>query len=129
MPPWRGGSRTRRTSLSPAARRANDRFRARAALKPVVNVTSEELTSDQYLAAPEEFGLMPCMVGEEDRRTPASESLQLYDALQLRAAPTALVLVPGASHEGLAERPSQFAAETAIILDWFRRHDDTAEKR
>ena len=130
-----------------------DRFRAAAALKPVVNVASEELTSDQYLATSEEFGVMPwedplvfwrhsplslvgnvktptlVMVGEEDRRTPLSESLQLFDALQLRAVPTALVLVPGASHAGLAEHPSHLAAETAIILDWFRRHDDAADRR
>ena len=130
-----------------------DRFRAAAALKPVVNVASEELTSDQYLATSEEFGSLPwedplvfwrhsplslvgnvktptlVMVGEEDRRTPVSESLQLYDALQLRGIPTALVLVPGASHEGLAARPSQFAAEVAIILGWFDRYGGVAGDR
>ena len=127
-----------------------DRFRAAAALKPVINVASDMLSDDQYLAISEDFGKMPwedplifwrhsplslvgnvktptlIMVGEEDRRTPVSESLQLYDALQLRAVPTALVLVPGAGHESFGARPSQLAAEEAIILDWFGRYGGVA---
>jgi dipeptidyl aminopeptidase/acylaminoacyl peptidase len=62
------------------------------------------------------------MVGEEDHRTPPSEAEQFFQALQLRSVPTVLVRVPGASHEGLADRPSQEAAEAAAILAWFDRY-------
>ena len=62
------------------------------------------------------------MVGEEDHRTPSSEAEQEFDALQLRGVPTAMIRVPGASHESLAERPSQEAAEAAAILAWFGRY-------
>jgi len=33
-----------------------------------------------------------------------------------------VVRVPGASHEGLADRPSQEGAEAAAILAWFERY-------
>ena len=62
------------------------------------------------------------MVGEEDHRTPPSEAEQLFQALQLRSVPSVLVRVPGASHEGLADRPSQEAAEASAILAWFDRY-------
>ena len=62
------------------------------------------------------------MVGSEDRRTPSSEAEQFYQALKLRGVPTAMVRVPGASHHGLAERPSQEAAEASAILAWFARY-------
>ncbi|MDB5419600.1 MAG: peptidase prolyl oligopeptidase active site region, partial [Phenylobacterium sp.] len=55
-------------------------------------------------------------------RTPPEESEQFYQALQLRGVPTALVRVPGASHGGLAARPSQSAAKAAAILGWFERY-------
>src|SRR3546814_15905890 len=51
------------------------------------------------------------VVGAEDYRTPVSESEQYYTALRLRGVPTALVKVPGASHGGIAARPSQSAAK------------------
>ena len=62
------------------------------------------------------------MVGTDDRRTPSSEAEQFYQALKLRDVPTALVRVPGASHHGLSERPSQEAAEASAILAWFGRY-------
>lgn len=124
-----------------------DRFKAAVSQKPVIDWTSEVLTVDGYtFMAKYWFGKMPwedpqsywtrsplslvgnvktptlVMVGEEDRRTPSSEAEQLYAALQLRSVPTALIRVPGASHEGLAERPSQLAAENAAILAWFGRY-------
>ncbi len=58
----------------------------------------------------------------KDYRTPVSESEQFYEALQLRGVPTALVKVPGASHESLAARPSQSAAIVSVILAWFERY-------
>jgi dipeptidyl aminopeptidase/acylaminoacyl peptidase len=62
------------------------------------------------------------VVGGEDYRTPVSDSEQYYEALQLRGVPTALVKVPGASHGGLAARPSQSAAKASAILAWFNRY-------
>ena len=62
------------------------------------------------------------VVGSEDYRTPVSEAEQFYEALQLRGIPTALVKVPGASHETLTDRPSQSAAKASAILAWFDRY-------
>ena len=64
------------------------------------------------------------MVGEDDHRTPPSEAEQYFDALQIRGVPTALIRVPGASHHGLAERPSQAVAPrpSAITPPGFRRY-------
>ena len=66
------------------------------------------------------------VVGSEDYRTPVSEAEQYYTALQLRGVPTALVKVPGASHGGIAARPSQSGAKAAAILAWFERYRDGA---
>jgi dipeptidyl aminopeptidase/acylaminoacyl peptidase len=124
-----------------------DRFKAAAAQKPVINWTSEVLTTDGYNnMAAYWFGKMPwedpqgywarsplslvgnvktptlVVVGEEDHRTPPSEAEQFFDALQLREVPTALIRVPGASHGGLAERPSQSAAKAQAIMAWFDRY-------
>jgi dipeptidyl aminopeptidase/acylaminoacyl peptidase len=125
----------------------NTRFKAAVTQKPVINWTSEVLTTDGYNGmAADWFGKMPwedqahywsrsplslvgnvstptmVMVGEEDHRTPGSEAEQFYQALQLRGVPTALIRVPGASHESLAERPSQEGAEAGAILAWFARY-------
>jgi len=124
-----------------------DRFRAAAAQKPVINWTSEVLTVDFYVdQAQNWFAKYPwedqpgywrrsplslvgnvvtptlLMVGSEDRRTPGSEAEQFYQALKLRGVPTTLIRVPGASHHGLSERPSQEAAEASAILAWFGRY-------
>jgi dipeptidyl aminopeptidase/acylaminoacyl peptidase len=123
------------------------RFKAAVSQKPVINWSSFVLTSDGYpLYGPYWLGKQPwedpagywahsplslvgavttptmVLVGEEDHRTPPSESEQLYQALQLRKIPTLLIRVPGASHGGLAERPSQLAAENAAIVAWFERY-------
>lgn len=124
-----------------------DRFKAAVSQKPVINWTSEVLTTDGFTTmAKYWFGKMPwedqaqywrrsplslvgnvktptaVMVGEEDHRTPPSEAEQFYAALQIRAVPTALIRVPSASHGGLADRPSQLVAENAAILAWFDRY-------
>jgi dipeptidyl aminopeptidase/acylaminoacyl peptidase len=124
----------------------SDRFKAAAAQKPVINWTSEVLTTDGYtFMATAWFGKMPwedqanywrrsplslvgnvktptlVVVGTDDHRTPPSEAEQFFDALQLRGVPTAMIQVPGASHGGLAERPSQAAAKAKAILAWFDR--------
>ncbi|UNK80407.1 S9 family peptidase [Sphingopyxis granuli] len=124
-----------------------DRFKAAVTQKPVINWTSQALTADgpaffgrYWLGAmpwenPETFWKhsplslvgqvkTPTMVvvGSEDYRTPVSESEQYYTALRLRGVPTALVKVPGASHGGIAARPSQSAAKASAILAWFARY-------
>ncbi len=124
-----------------------DRFRAAAVQKPVINWASFALTADlpnffykYWFAAPpwediESYWLRsplsrvgnvktPTMVvtGEQDYRTPISESEQYYQALRLRGIDTLLVRVPGASHS-LDVRPSQLNARIAYILAWFARHD------
>jgi dipeptidyl aminopeptidase/acylaminoacyl peptidase len=124
-----------------------NRFKAAAAQKPVINWASTALTTDGYTYMSRYwFGTMAwedptsywkrsplslvgsvttptlVVVGEKDYRTPVSESEQYYQALQLRGIPTALVKVPGASHEGIAARPSQSAAKASAILAWFERY-------
>jgi len=122
------------------------RFAAAATQKPVINWSSEVLTTDGYaFMGPYWFGKMPwedpqgywarsplslvgnvktptlVVVGEKDLRTPDSEAEQYYAALQMRGVPTALVKVPGASHGGIASRPSQAAAKASTILAWFEK--------
>jgi len=124
-----------------------DRFKAAVTQKPVINWTSEVLTTDGYTTmARYWFGKMPwedqaqywrrsplslvgnvttptaVMVGEEDHRTPPGEAEQYYAALQIRGVPTTLIRVPGAGHGGLADRPSQLIGENAAILAWFGRY-------
>ena len=123
------------------------RFKAAATQKPVINWGSFSLTTDIATYVPKYwFGKLPwedpetywkhsplslvanvttptlVVVGGEDYRTPVSDSEQYYEALQLRGVPTALVKVPGASHGGLAARPSQSAAKASAILAWFNRY-------
>lgn len=124
-----------------------DRFRAAAAQKPVIDWASWGLTADiATLVSPYWFAKKPwedpmgywnrsplslvgnvktptlVVVGSEDYRTPDSEAEQYYEALQLRGIPTALVKVPGASHETLTDRPSQSAAKASAILAWFDKY-------
>jgi dipeptidyl aminopeptidase/acylaminoacyl peptidase len=61
------------------------------------------------------------MTGEQDFRTPISEAEQFYTALRLRKVDTALVRVPGASHD-ISVRPSQLIAKVSYILAWFDKH-------
>lgn len=124
-----------------------NRFKAAASQKPVVNWSSLVLTTDGYTFMPKYwFAKLPwedpesywkrsplslmgsvntptlVVVGDKDYRTPVSDSEQLYQALQLRGVPTALVKVPGASHGGLTARPSQSAGKASAILAWFERY-------
>jgi acylaminoacyl-peptidase len=119
------------------------RFRAAVVSKPVINWFSFVLTADLYAffshywfpGPPWENAehylkrspialagkiTTPTMIitGEADQRTPISESEQLYQALKLRKIDTALVRIPGASHD-IAARPSQLIAHTAYVLQWF----------
>jgi acylaminoacyl-peptidase len=128
-----------------------NRFRAAVAAKPVINWYSIALTSDisvfvtrNWFPGPpwehvEEYlkhspislvGKVTTptmlMTGEEDFRTPMSEAEQFYQALKLRKVDTALVRVPGASHD-IGARPSQTIAKTAVILKWFETHRQSKE--
>jgi dipeptidyl aminopeptidase/acylaminoacyl peptidase len=123
-----------------------DRFRAAVAAKPVINWYSFVLTADSsnffykywfpgfpwdhesHYMKRSPLSLVgqvktPTMVmtGEADFRTPISESEQYYQALKLRRVETALVRVPGASHD-IAARPSQLIAKAAHILAWFEKY-------
>jgi len=123
------------------------RFNAAATQKPVINWASTVLTTDVYTYMPKYwFAQLPwenpqsywersplslvgsvktptlVLVGDQDFRTPLSDSEQYYQALQLQGVPTALVKVPGASHGGLTARPSQSAAKASAILAWFERY-------
>jgi dipeptidyl aminopeptidase/acylaminoacyl peptidase len=130
-----------------------DRFKAAATQKPVIDWTSFALTADgPAFFSRYWFGKYPwedheafwtrsplslvgnvktptlVVVGSEDYRTPVSEAEQYYTALQLRGVPTALVKVPGASHGGIAARPSQAAAKAAAILAWFDKYKSSAAR-
>ena len=123
-----------------------DRFRAAASAKPVINWYSFVLTSDlpnffykywfpgfpwdhsEHYMKRSPLSLVgnvktPTMVitGEEDYRTPISESEQYYQALKLRKIDTVLVRIPGASHD-IGARPSQLISKVAHILAWFEKY-------
>lgn len=123
-----------------------DRFRAAVSAKPVINWFSFVLTADMYpFFSHYWFNDLPwdkidnyvkrspisyvgnvktptmMMVGEDDHRTPASEAEQFYQALKLRKIDTALVRVPGASHD-ISERPSNLIGKVLNILGWFEKY-------
>lgn len=123
-----------------------DRFTAAAITKPVINWLSKVLTADSYLYQIEhQFPGMPwdhvahywqrsplslvanvttpalIMTGEQDRRTPMSESEQFYQALKLRKVDTVLVRVPGAAHS-IASKPSRMIGKIEHTIAWFERY-------
>lgn len=61
------------------------------------------------------------MTGEEDFRTPMSESEQYYKALKMRGVESVLVRVPGEPH-GIRRRPSNEAAKVTTLLGWLERY-------
>lgn len=125
-----------------------DRFVAAAVQKPVINWVSKVLTADSYIGQTAyQFPGMPweeldhywkrsplslvgnvvtptmLITGEEDQRTPISETEQFYQALKLRRVDSIMVRVPGSSH-GIAGRPSRLNAKVDNILAWFARYRD-----
>ena len=128
-----------------------ERFRAAVVAKPVINWTSFALTADAYpfftqywfpappWEAQEQYWKRsplayvgqvktPTMLitGENDHRTPISETEQYYQALKLRRVDTAMVRIPGASH-GINARPSNLIAQVLNTLGWFERYRDGVE--
>lgn len=130
-----------------------DRFAAAVAAKPVIDWTSFVLTSDAYPffvkywfpGPPWEhqdhyFARSPLslvgnvktptmlMTGEEDWRTPISQSEEYYQALKLRGVDAALVRVPYSSHS-MTNRPSQLVSKVLHIVQWFDAHGGTGTSR
>lgn len=128
-----------------------DRFNAAMAAKPVINWVSKVLTADSYIGQiqnqfpgppwehPEHYWersplslvgnvTTPTMLitGEEDYRTPISETEQFYQALQLRRVPSVMVRMPGSNH-GIASRPSRLNAKTDYTLAWFEKYKVSAQ--
>lgn len=124
----------------------NNRFRAAAVVKPIMNWISKTLTADNYfMYADYRYPGQPwenienymkfspvrlvgnietptmVMVGTADLRTPISESKQLYGALKIRGIDTVLVEVPDAPHN-IAGRPSQLITKIDHILAWFAKY-------
>jgi len=124
-----------------------DKFTAAVAAKPVINWYSKVLVADNYYGYhnyrypgspwenPEAYMKFspislvgnvstPTMMltGDADLRTPLSESEQFFHALKLRRVDTAIVRIPGASHN-IVRRPSQLIAKIANVLAWFERYE------
>lgn len=123
-----------------------DRFNAAVAAKPVINWVSKTLTADSSIGQiHHQFPGMPwdhlehywkrsplslvanvktptmLLTGENDRRTPMSETEQFYQALQLLEVDTMMVRIPGSPH-GIAGRPSRLLTKVDHILGWFKRY-------
>lgn len=123
-----------------------DRFKAAAVAKPVVNWVSKVLTADsgigqianQFEGLPWEnldeywqrspLSLIPNMTtptllitGEADRRTPISETEQMYQALKIQGVEVVMVRVPESPH-GIAGRPSRLIGKVENILAWFAKY-------
>ncbi len=122
------------------------RFRAAATLYPVINWYSFNLTADigamttkyWFPGLPwdnvenyEKRSLLSVvknvktptmvMVGDEDYRTPVSESEQYYQALKLMKVESVMVRVPGEPH-GITRRPSHHMAKMLNVITWFDQH-------
>ena len=122
------------------------RFRAAVSYYPVIDWTSWALTSDipivgvkywfpgnpwdhrEHYDKRSRLSVVknvktPTMVitGEEDWRTPMSESEQYYAALKLLGVEAVLVRVPGEPH-GIRRRPSHHVAKILEIGAWYDRH-------
>lgn len=123
-----------------------DRFRAALAFYPVINWESFALTADMAPTAVNDwFPGFPwdnrenyagrsllnvvknvktptlIMTGEEDFRTPMSESEQYYKALKMRGVESVLVRVPDEPH-GIRRRPSHEASKLTTLQGWFDQH-------
>lgn len=129
-----------------------DRFNAAVAAKPVINWLSKPLTADsmvgqiyhQFPGPPWEhlehyWKRSPLslvgnvttptllLTGEDDRRTPISETEQFYQALRLRGIDSAMVRLPNTSHS-IASKPSRLISKVDHILAWFERYRSDPEE-
>ena len=123
-----------------------NRFKAAVVAKPVINWYSWALTADiagvvdywfpgnpwdhqDHFMKRSPISLVgnvktPTMLltGEQDFRTPMSESEQYYQALKMQKVPSALVRIQEASH-GIAAKPSNLLAKVGYITSWFEKYD------
>jgi acylaminoacyl-peptidase len=124
----------------------SDRFRAALAFYPVINWESFSLTADMAPSSVNNwFPGFPwdhqenydkrsllsvvknvktptlIMTGEEDYRTPMSESEQYYKALKMRGVDAVLVRVPEEPH-GIRRRPSHEASKITTLVGWFEKY-------
>ncbi len=122
------------------------RFKAALAFYPVISWESFALTADMAPLAinnwfpgfpwdhPENYAKRSLlsvvkdvktptlvMVGEEDFRTPVSESEQYYKALKMLGVDAVLVRVPEEPH-GIRRRPSHEAAKLTTLAGWFAKY-------
>lgn len=125
-----------------------DRFKAAVVAKPVINWYSFVLTADMYNYFYQYwFPGMPwdnlehymkyspisyvgnvttptmLLTGENDYRTPMSETEQYYQALKLEGVDTAMVRIQDSGH-GIYARPSNLMNKVAYILHWFEQYRD-----
>lgn len=125
-----------------------DRFKAAVVAKPVINWYSFVLTADgapfysKYWFTkkpwedPDQFlerspislagnVTTPTMLltGEQDYRTPMSETEQFYAALKLQGVDAAMVRIQGSGH-GIAAKPSNLIRKVAYIIGWFDKYGD-----
>ena len=123
-----------------------DRYKAAVVVYPVINWYSFAVSSDiPVTVAKYWFASMPweapahymarspislvgnvttptmVLTGEEDYRTPMSESDQYYQALKLEGVEAVLVKVPGEPH-GIRVRPSHYMQKIKYIIGWFERY-------
>ncbi|MTB52314.1 S9 family peptidase [Lewinella sp. W8] len=61
------------------------------------------------------------LTGEQDYRTPMSETEQYYAALKLEGVPSGMVRIQESGH-GIANKPSNLIAKVENILAWFARY-------
>ncbi len=124
-----------------------NRFRAAVVSKPVINWYSFSLTADGYNYYPQYwFTKKPwedpqqyldrspislvgnvktptlLVTGEQDYRTPMSETEQYYGALKLQGVESKMVRIPGAGH-GITNRPSNIIRHVAYITGWFEKYE------
>ncbi len=123
-----------------------NRYKAAAVVKPIINWLSKVLTGDSYTYQTfHQFPGVPwenvehywqrsplslvgnvqtptiLITGENDRRTPISESEQFYQALKLRRIDTTLVRIPGSPH-GISNKPSRMIEKVEYMLAWFEKY-------
>lgn len=123
-----------------------NRFKAAVVAKPVINWLSFSLTADGYAYFTQYW--MPGMpwdnvdhlwkrsplslvgnvttptmllTGEQDYRTPMSETEQYYQALRLQRVESAMVRIKKSGH-GIAARPSNLVQKVGNILAWFEKY-------
>ncbi|MDG2392885.1 MAG: prolyl oligopeptidase family serine peptidase, partial [Thalassotalea sp.] len=123
-----------------------NRFKAAVVAKPVINWLSFSLTADGYAYFTEYW--MPgkpwdhvmhlwqrsplslvgnvetptmLLTGENDYRTPMSETEQYYQALKLEQVDTAMVKIKKSGHS-IAARPSNLVQKVGNILAWFEKY-------